>query len=153
LNSKVEEKSYLNNEDVIWLNNSNEDSVWLLNNGSLSMGKPNDLYSVKPVITFDNLSVYVSGDGSKEKPYVIDGDKSYFASYVKLGEDLYRVSDVKDSILKLQSESLYKDGNIKYHFSDSNVFSLDEGLGKYLNTEIIEELENKRDYVLGYTRD
>ncbi len=143
LNSKVEEKSYLNNEDVIWLNNSNDDSVWLLNNGSLSMGKPNDLYSVKPVITFDNLSVYVSGDGSKEKPYVIDGDKSYFASYVKLGEDLYRVSDVKDNLLKLQSESLYKEGNIKYHFSNNNVFSLEEGIGSYLNTDIIEELEYK----------
>ena len=143
LNSKVDDKSYLNKDEIVWLNNSNDDSIWLLNNGSLSMGKPSDLYLVKPVISFDNLSAFVSGDGSKDKPYVIEEDKSYFASYVKLGEDLYRVSDVKDSILKLQSESLYKDGNIKYHFSDNNVFSLDEGLGKYLNTEIIEELEYK----------
>lgn len=143
LNSKIEDKTYLNNEDVFWLNNSNDDSVWLLNNGNLSKGNPGDLYLVKPVITFDNLSAYVSGDGTLENPYVIENDKSYFASYVKLGGDLYRVSDIKDNTLKLQSEEVYKDGNIKYQFSDNNVFSLEEGIGSYLNTEIIEELEYK----------
>lgn len=143
LNSKIDEKSYLNKDEIVWLSNSNDDSVWLLNNGSLSMGKPNDLYLVKPVIAFDNLSVYVSGDGSKDNPYVIENDKSYFASYVKLGEDIYRVSDVKENVLKLQSEELYKEGNIKYQLSNSNSFNLEEGLGKYLNTELIEELEYK----------
>lgn len=143
LNSKVDEKTYLNSEDIVWLINSNDNSVWLLNNGNLSMGKPNDLYLVKPIITFDNLSAYVSGDGTIDKPYIIEDDNSYFASYVKLGNDLYRVSDVKDNVLKLQSENIYKEGNIKYHFSNNNVFNLDEGIGSYLNTEIINELEYK----------
>ena len=47
------------------------------------------------------------------------------------------------NILKLQSESLYKNGNIKYQFSDNNIYNLDEGLGLYLNTEIINELSYK----------
>lgn len=143
-NSRNNDISYLDSENIIWLNNNNDDSVWLLNNGNLSLVKPNELYQVKPIITLNNFTVFKSGEGSIEKPYIIENDKSYYASYIKLDEDIYRVYDVKDDILKLQSEYIYKDGNIKYHFSNNDkYYSTTENLGLYLNTTIYNELSYK----------
>lgn len=144
LNSKIDNKSYLDSENIFWLNNSNNDKVYVLNNSNLSLVDENNLYQVKPVITLNNSTVLDSGDGSKDAPYKIKNDKSYFASYVKLGNDLYRVYDVNSNILKLQTDFIYKDGNIKYNFSNnSNMFSLGEGLGLYMNTKIYDNLSYK----------
>ena len=144
LNSKKDNETYLNTEDIIWLNNNNEEEVWLLNEGNLSLSKPDELYKVKPVITLTSLTEFSSGDGTQEKPYTITKDESYFASYVKLNEDLYRIYDINENIVKLQAENTYKDGNIKYHFSNSsNKFNTEEDLGQYLNNTIYEELPYK----------
>lgn len=144
LNSKKDNESYLNTENVIWLNNNNNEEVWLLNEGNLSLSKPNELYNVKPVITLTSLAEFNDGNGSIEKPYTMKKDTSYFASYVKIDEDLYRIYDINDNVLKLQANTEYKEGNIKYHFSNtSNKFNLEEGLGEYLNTTIYEELSYK----------
>lgn len=144
LNSKNNDGSYLDSENIIWLSNNNEDNVWVLNNGNLSLVLPDSLYQVKPVITLNNLTKYISGDGSLENPYRIEDNELYFASYVKLDNDLYRVSEINDEILKLQLNDVYNDGNIKYSFSNkNNVFNINEGLGEYLNNTIYSELTYK----------
>lgn len=145
LNSKKDGESYLNTEDIIWLNNSNDENIWLLNEGNLSLAKPNELYQVKPVITLTSLTALKDGNGTLENPYIIENDNSYYGSYVKLDEDLYRVYDINENIVKLQSENIYKEGNIKYQFSNNNenIFNTEEGLGEYLNTTIYEELSYK----------
>lgn len=144
LNSKNNTNSYLDSESIIWLNDSNNDSVWLVNNGNLSLSKPNELYQVRPVITLNNLVEFNGGDGSFDNPYTINENKSYFSSYVKLENDLYRVYDIDGDILKLQAEDIYNDGNIKYQLSNtSNVLTLDDGLGSYLNNIIYNNLTYK----------
>jgi len=141
LNSKKDEKSYLNSEEIVWLYNNDGNKVWLMNNSSLSLSEPNELYQVKPVVVLGNITGVYSGDGTLENPYVIEEETTYFASYVKLGEDLYQVYEAKDDILKLSMDSLYRNGDTKYQFSNtSNVFNLEEGLGKYLNTTFLEEI-------------
>ncbi|MGM9877058.1 MAG: hypothetical protein ACI33S_00260 [Bacilli bacterium] len=144
LNSKNNTNSYLDSENIIWLNDSNKELVWLINNGNLSLSKPNELYQVKPVITLNNLVEFNGGDGSFDNPYTINENKSYFSSYVKLGNDLYRVYDIDDDILKLQAEDVYNNGNIKYQLSNnSNNFTLEDGLGSYLNNIIYNNLTYK----------
>lgn len=144
LNSKKDNESYLNTEDVIWLNNSNKEEVWLLNEGNLSLSKPNELYKVKPVITITSLAVFSGGDGTQENPYTIQRDALYYGAYVKLDEDLYRIYDETESTFKLQAEKEYNEGNIKYNFSfSSNKFNTEEGIGEYLNTTIYEDLSYK----------
>jgi hypothetical protein len=144
LNSKNNDRSYLDSENIIWLSNNNEDNVWVLNNGNLSLVLPDSLYQVKPVITLNNLTKYISGDGSLENPYRIEDNELYFASYVKLDNDLYRVNEINDEILKLQLNDVYNDGNIKYSFSNkNNVFNINDGLGEYLNNTIYNELTYK----------
>ena len=144
LNSKNNNESYLDSEDVIWLSNTNQNNVWVLNNGNLSLVKPELLYQVKPVITLNNLTRYICGNGSKDNPYKIENKDLYFASYVKLDNDLYRVSEANNEILKLQLNDIYKNGNIKYSFSNkNNIFNINEGLGQYLNNTIYNELKYK----------
>lgn len=144
LNSKKDGISYLTNEGTSWLLNNNTESVYSLTNGNLSYSKPNEIHQVKPVITLNNLISYKEGDGSQENPYTIDTDKIYFASYVKLDNDLYRVYETKDNILKLQLELIYKNGDIKNELSKTtNTFTNEEGLGNYLNTTVYNTLTYK----------
>ena len=141
LNSKKDDNSYLNSEDVIWLYNNDGEKVWLMNDSSLSLSEPNELYQVKPVVVLGNITGVYEGDGTLENPYVIEEKTTYFASYIKLGDDTYRVYDVNDDTLKLSMNGLYRNGDTKYQFSnESNVFNLEEGLGKFLNTTFLEEI-------------
>jgi len=138
---EVVEKSYLDGEDVVWLYNNNGEQVWLMNNSSLSLSSPNELYQVKPVVILNNVVGVYSGEGTLEKPYVIEEKTTYFASYVKLGDDLYRVYDELENSLKLSMDNIYRNGDTKYQFSNkSNVFNLEDGVGRYLNTTFLEEI-------------
>lgn len=144
LNSKNNNESYLNNNQKTWLINNNEENIWIVNNGELSLSKSSELQKVKPVLTLDNLTEFNEGNGSLENPYTIKKDESYFASYIKIDNDLYRVSNQKENILKLQAENIYNEGNTKYQFSNkSNIYSIEEGIGKYLNETIYNELSYK----------
>ena len=144
LNSKKDNSSYLSNEGTIWLINNNEENVYSLTDGNLSYSKPNEIHEVKPVITLNNLIAYKDGDGTLENPYTLDTKETYYASYVQLDNDLYRVYEINDNILKLQTEFIYKDGNIKNELSKTtNLFTTEEGLGSYLNTTIYNSLSYK----------
>lgn len=144
LNSKNNNESYLNNNQKTWLINNNEENIWIVNNGELSLSKPSELQKVKPVLTLDNLTEFNEGNGSIENPYTIKKDESYFASYIKIDNDLYRVSNQKEKVLKLQAENIYNEGNTKYHFSNKiNIYSIEDGIGKYLNETIYNELSYK----------
>lgn len=141
LNSKKDDKSYLNDSSIVWLNDNNGEQVWLLNKSNLSLSSPNELYEIKPVLTLNNVVGVYSGSGTKDDPYIIEEKNEYFASYVKLDNDIYRVTDINSDTLKLTMNSLYKDGNTKMQFSSSsNTFSLENGLGKYLNNTFLDEI-------------
>lgn len=144
LNSKINNQSYLTDNNIIWLNNNNGNKVWLLNNENLSLSDSNSIYKVKPIITLNNLTEYLSGEGTYESPFIINDNKTYYASYIKLDNDIYRVYDINNDILKLKLDNIYMNGNIKYNFSNkNNLFSLKEGIGNYINTTIFNNLSYK----------
>ena len=141
---------FINTSENFYLSNTTTDNqVWYVNNeGKINKSKGNDIYGIKPVIkTKDNLNL-VSGDGSKENPYVIESAFGLFGSYVKLGEELWRVIDVTDDKIKLVYNDYLKDGNdyISYKYSNYNA-TYDQNkygtLAYYLNKTFLNSLSYK----------
>lgn len=145
LNS-LDENSYLVDNTDTWLSSVADDAVWNINKANLSKSSVDSLYGVKPVVTLKNSVALLSGDGSSENPYkVSENNKSYLASYIKLGEDTYQVYEDGEN-LKLISAGLYKDGLVKMAFSNSqDVYNLEEdgSLAYYLNNDYYNSLEYK----------
>lgn len=148
LNSKVENVSFLDTTNNAWLYNSNDEKYWLMNSGNLLVDAPDNLYEIYPVITVSQKISFTEGEGTLEKPYVVETDK-LFGTYVKLGEDMYQVYEEDDETISLVLNSLINDGKTKQAFSKvENEFSLEaNGVGKYLNTTYYDSLSYK-DYLL-----
>lgn len=143
------EDSFINNGYYSYLaNNKNKDVWYITDDGKLDTSDGEDIYSVKPVITIKaNVSV-ISGKGSKKTPYIIEDDKSYFASYVKLDDDLYRVYDSNDDYVKLVANDYLKvdDEYLEYNYSSKNYLYNDKvskSLAYYLNRIYINKLSYK----------
>lgn len=142
--------SYLINNENFYLNNTNtKKEVWYItDDGKLTISKGNDIIGVRPVITIKANIDYVGGDGSKNNPYTIEKDKSLFGSYVKLGDDIWRVYGIKDDKVKLMLNDYLKvDGNnITHSYSNNNYYHDDTvygSLANYLNTTYYNSLPYK----------
>ena len=141
--------SFLNNGKMYYLLGLNESSenLYVEEDGSIQSCDSLDGYGVRVVFTFvNNLSV-TSGDGTKENPYVIDQgeNKNKIGSYVKLGEDVWRVISEKDGVIRLQlnHSALYNGEELFYHYSDYNSkFDLTDkkSLAYFLNTTYLTTL-------------
>ncbi|MDD2391616.1 MAG: hypothetical protein PHU94_01600 [Bacilli bacterium] len=144
LNSKVDGNSFLMGEENTWLYNRTDEKTWLMNNSNLSLDAPDNLYAIRPVLTLTNVVSFSSGDGTKEKPYIIETD-NIVGKYVKLGEDLWQVFETEEEKISLVLNNLIDDGNTKYQFNiKDNKFDIENvGIGKYLNTNYLESLSYK----------
>ena len=143
LNTVKDKKSYLVSDDeIFWLSDYDEDKVWHTNGVNVSSSKETSFYEIRPVIKLKNSVTFESGDGTKEKPYIIKNNKLSLGSRVKLGEDTYIVYDISDNI-KLMSEKVLEDK--KTYDKNSLKFNVEneESLGKYLNTTYYESLSYK----------
>ncbi len=104
-------KSFVLNKQSFYLANHNkDDEVWYVDgDGKLHTSEGDIILGVKPTITLSSNIVSKSGNGSKDNPYVIEEDTGYFASYVKLGNDIWRVYQADDKQLKLILNDYVKD--------------------------------------------
>lgn len=142
--------SYLANKEYFYLNNQNsENKIWYIDdegNGKLSTG--NDIIGIRPVITIKANIDYVSGDGTKDDPYVIEKENNLFGSYVKLDNDIWRIYDVKDNEVKLMLNDYLKvnDSNLKYKYSNNSSYHNDtiaNSIAYYLNNNYLNTLSYK----------
>lgn len=142
--------SYLANDEYFYLSNLNNDNkVWYIDNegnGKLSTG--NDILGIRPVITIKANVDYVSGKGTKDNPYIIEKDNSLFGSYVKLGNDIWRIYQIKDNDIKLMLNDYLKvnNDNLKYKYSNSTSYHNDTVNGSiayYLNHTFLNNLSYK----------
>lgn len=147
LNSVQDGKTFISSEnEKIWLLNTNSSSkkIWNTSGNSITTSNPESLYFIKPVITLSSTNILDSGDGTINNPYKVKEDNTdvKIGSYIKLGEDLYRVYDIEDKILKLELDSLNKKSNI---FDTSNEFDTNKknSLANYLNTTYLDSLSYK----------
>ena len=142
--------SYLNNETYFWtINKDTDGNVFYVNNeGNINnIYKKDDVYysyGIRPVITLKDTVSLITGNGSKDSPFIIEElgnallkDNSV-GSYVLYKDDNYRILNIDETGI-----SLIYDGVLEIEKKYSDVY-------KYLNNEFIKKYKReelvKRDY-------
>lgn len=141
--------SYLNNGKLFFLLGYNEDkdNLYIEEDGSIASCSNYDGFGVRSVITLNKNLPVSQGDGTKDNPYMIEqgNDVNYVDSYVKLGEDVWKVYEDKNGLLKMylngyiveNGEEVYK--NYSLRSSKLNFFD-DNNVGSYLYNVYINTL-------------
>ena len=155
LNSYEYYKSYQNtsssngylNIEYYWrlLNPYSSSNVWSVSYaGNAGRSSPSGSSGVRPSINLKSTIQLLSGSGSKEDPYIINGDKEQTTpnttflntrtsgEYVTFNNELYRIVSVENGITKLNKNDHVKDISntvITKRFASSTIF------GKTDNTQ------------------
>lgn len=142
--------SYLANNEYFYLSNMNtENKVWYIDDkGNGKLGTGNDIIGIRPVITIKPNIDYISGDGTIKKPYTIEKENSLFGSYVKLGNDIWRIYQINDNEIKLMLNDYLKVNGtaLSYKYSNNNSYHNDTVNGSiayYLNNTYYNSLSYK----------
>lgn len=142
--------SYLVNNEFFYLSNTNsENKAWYADEeGILTLSTGTDIIGVRPVITIKSNVEYISGNGSKNNPYIIEKKNNYFGSYVKLGNDTWRIYEVNNNEVKLMLNDYLKvnNKNLTYKYSNINSYYDDYKQGSiayYLNHNYLDSLSYK----------
>lgn len=150
LNTVVDGETYIVDEnELVWLGTKGiEDLVWHTNGSNISTSIQNSAYYVKPVVTIKNSTALLSGEGTKEKPFIIEKDDKNvnIGDYIKIDEDLWVVYEKDSNNVKLAYSSLYNNGLSTYRFDVEKIdydSESDNSLAKLLNTEFYESLAYK----------
>lgn len=141
--------SYLNDGTSSWLLglDDKDENIYLSKNGMISSTTPDSGYGVKPLITIKNNIDVQGGDGTKENPYLIEPNDqlNYVNRFVKLGDDIWRVQEENENMLKLslnQYLQVYgKDYEVNYSNSTTEFDITDRNnIGYYLNNKYLSTL-------------
>ena len=141
--------SYINNGYYTYLANNSSDDIWYIdNNGDINKSDGTDIQGVKFTITLNQSATIKKGNGTKENPYIIEDKTNYFASYVKLDNDIWRVYNESNDTLKLSLTNYIKDNNqnIEHSYSENNYHHNDTKYGSlayYLNNTYLNKLTYK----------
>lgn len=157
-------KSFINNERYSYLANKNkENEIWYINNeGKLDTTNGEEILGIKPTITLSPTLEVTSGTGTNEDPYQFEKTPNVFGSYIKLGNDIWKVYEEKDGILKLILQNTLnipetKNSNsnqttdtntekLKYIYSKNNYYhndTINGSLAYYLNHTYLNQLSYK----------
>lgn len=142
--------SFMNNGEYFYLiNNNKENKSWYIDNeGKLGKSNGADVIGVKPVITIKATIEATGGDGTKDNPYTFEGENSLFGSYVKLGNDIWRIYEINDKEVKLALNNylIINNDEQKYNYS-SNGYQYNDTKNKtlayYLNNTYLNKLSYK----------
>lgn len=147
---------FLNNSKLFFLlgYTSDEENLYVEEDGSVVSCDSQDVYGIRSVITLKKSNSVLQGDGTIANPYKIDmgKDNNYVDSYVKLGDDVWKVYENNNGVLKM-----YLNGYINYNGQEvfkkysngSNLFNYEEkgNIGFYLVNGYINSLPYK-DYIV-----
>lgn len=133
--------SYLNNGKLFFLLGYNEDleNLYVEEDGSIVSCAYYDGYGIRATFTMNKNIPITQGDGTKKNPYVIDQgqDTNHVDSYVKLGNDVWKVFDERNGKLKMYLNGYimadgaevvrnYSLGDTRLNYGDQN------NIGSYL---------------------
>lgn len=137
--SFVDENTYLNNNMTFWtMTGVNEESTWAIHDTYTMSKEDNDTYNgVRPVINIKKGISVVSGDGSVNKPYVLEGYKfgksgnklntRIPGEYVKYSGYLWRIMGTdNDGNIEVVMDNVLQNGNGS---------SLEKGFGTSYNNK------------------
>lgn len=137
--------SFINNNKYSYLANKSDDNIWYINNdGSIDKSNGSDILGIKATITLNNSINIISGNGTKEEPYIIEKENNLIGSYVKLDNDLWRIYESNDNIIKLVlnnniTDTTHQYSNKTYYHNDT----IKNSLAYYLNTTYYNNLSYK----------
>ena len=140
--------SYLNNGKMFYLLGLSEDSenLYVEEDGSIQSTDSLSGYGIRPVITIKKNVEVVKGSGTKEDPYVVKSSKkNYVDSYVKLGDDVWKVSSLEGDTLKLYLNGYLKSNGqdvYRNYSSYNSIYDVNEwsNIGNYLNNSYVNSL-------------
>lgn len=145
--------SYLNINKYYYLSTlDSNNNIWYVNdNGNVSSANGSDIYGIRPTITLKSNSKSLSGNGTANNPYIID-ENYLFGSYVKLGDDIWRVYDIAEDNIKLSlNDYLKEDGeDFLYKYSTNGYYHNDTKKGSlayYLNNTYLNSLSYKNSII------
>ena len=144
-------KSFINHNSISYFANQKADgTIWYLNDdGTLDTSSGDDLFGVRATVTLSPALSIKSGTGTKDDAYVIEDKFELFGSYVKLGNDMWRIYDVKQDQVKLVSTDYVKSAaGSKYESIYSNPSfvhndTVSRSLAYYLNHTYLNSLSYK----------
>lgn len=143
INSIDDGKNYLLNDRKYWLNNYDNNMGYAVSNGKIIKTNSDELLEVRPVVRLNNNITVISGDGSKDNPYIVNDYKDItIGDYVKIDNDIWNVYDTNNGEVGLcLSNGLTK----KMAFGKSNKYNLSDkdNIGYYLNNNYLEGLSYK----------
>lgn len=141
---------FMNNEEYYYLINTNEENkYWYIDSdGKLGKTDGSDVLGVKPVVTIKGTIEKTGGNGTKDSPYTFEEETTLFGSYVKLGEDLWRIYEVNDDEIKLSLNNYLTINGTeeKYNYSQSGYYHNDtktKTLAYYLKNTYLNSLSYK----------
>lgn len=154
--------SFINTNESFYLDGLTSDNeVWYVTSeGKITKNDGNKIFGIKPVVTLRENIELISGNGTKDDPYIIESKIGLFGSYVNLGNDIWRIIDVNDENVKLMLNNYLTNGNdtISYKYSQYTSYHDDTKYGTlayYLKNTFLSNLSYKdliieTDYANGY---
>ena len=118
--------SYLNNGKMFFLLGKNKfnENIYVDDDGSIQKCDYLNGFGIRPVFTLKSNVSTLSGDGTKNNPYVINTGttKNYIDTYVLLGGEKWRVYEDKNNVLRLYIYGYLLYNGVEYvrNYSDSN---------------------------------
>lgn len=151
------DKSFINNDQSFYLSNTTKDGeIWYINyENKLGKSDGEDIYGIKPTINIKADQKIISGKGSKENPYIIEEETTKFGSYVKLDEDIWRVTNEDDDSVTLMLydtlKKTYNYASAGYKYETAKIGTVASYLNTtYLNNLSYKDIINEESYSNGY---
>ena len=143
----LDEHNYLNNEYPYLI--TDEGKLSYIDSKGVH-DDTNGVYGIRPVITISSDITYNGGNGTLSNHYIMNNGEVtkvsdlYVGNYVKYGNYLWKVIGYNENSVRLVMDGTI-DVNDKY--STDNKYNPNYGIGKYLNTDFLNTLENN-DYIV-----
>ena len=146
----LDEKNYLNMDLPYWIIGDDGKANYI-EDGKIETTKSDKALAIRPVIVIPSSANYISGDGTKDNPYVFESfnpekiNDLFVGHYVTFGGKVWRVMDTKDD-----SIGLVLDEPIEYtgvYSNYDNEFSTKEGIGFYLNNDFLASISSNNNIV------
>lgn len=139
-------RGFMNTGHYYYLaNNTKEKELWYINSdGNTSTSDGTEILGIKPMITLKSTNKLQGGDGTKENPYTVETSSGLLGSYVKLGDEMWRIYSIEEDLVKLSltsylslngSDARYRYSSTGYYHDDTKSGSLAYYLkNTYLNS-------------------